>query len=108
MAKITFHVFISGDTSVGIPDGEATVTVDEVGIPEPFDPEEIANWKQTLADHYDCGGTKSVMTEEEFQAYTKEQDELERKMMETEARESVGLTEMSRPDSEQPNQRSNT
>lgn len=105
MAKETFHISIPGDNTVGIPDGEATVTIEEDGLPD-YDEEQIGDFKDCLASMFDTMPTH-VLTQAEFDAEQKAFDEtvcqhekrrMERKMMEHDATDSVSLTKMSDPD----------
>jgi hypothetical protein len=66
MTKETFIIFGGGDSSVGIPPTEATITIDDNFID--YDEDMIKQWKEFLYDFYD-NGKITILTSKEYEKY---------------------------------------
>lgn len=66
--KETFHVFGGGDSSVGIPQTDATITVEDNY--DDYDKDTINLWKEFIHDFYDNGNI-TILTDKEFEEYRK-------------------------------------
>jgi hypothetical protein len=77
MIKEIFHVYVEGDREVGIPDTEATVTIEE-NLREKKD-SWIKEWKEQLSSIYDTD-IAHVLTEEEETKVQEEADKYFKEM----------------------------